>query len=81
MQQQEERQTKQRVGENIRRARNAKNWTQRQLGEAIGTVGPDVSRWENGRIEPGPFYRQALANVLFDGDVAALYRAPEDEAA
>jgi transcriptional regulator with XRE-family HTH domain len=74
-------QIKQRVGANLAAARVAKGMTQRQVGEAVGAAGPDVSRWENGRVEPGPAYRQALADVLFDGDVSALYREPEEIAA
>lgn len=74
-------QTKQRVGQNLAAARLARKMTQREVGDAIGTTGPDVSRWENGRVEPGPFYRQALAELFFDGDVSAMYREPEEAAA
>lgn len=81
MTRQETQQTKQTVGRNLATAREAQGMTQRQVGEAIGTTGPDVSRWENGRVEPGPFYRQKLADLFFDGDVSALYREPDREAA
>lgn len=74
MQQRAERQIKQIVGRNLAAARVAQGFTQRQVGDAIGVPGPDVSRWETGRVEPGPMNRQKLAELLFDGDVSALYR-------
>lgn len=67
----------QRVGANLRGARLAKGMTQRQVAEMVGTESRDVSRWENGGVEPGPKYRHLLANVLFDGDLSALYRERE----
>jgi transcriptional regulator with XRE-family HTH domain len=81
MQQQESRQMKLTLGANLRAAREAVHMTQRQVGEAVGATGSDVSRWETGRIEPGAMYRVALANLLFDGDVSALYRPLSSKAA
>ena len=37
---------------NIRQARKARNWTQEQLAEAIGTTQQTINRWENGYTEP-----------------------------
>lgn len=74
-------QTKQTVGANLRAARDARGLTQRQVGDAVGATGPDVSRWEVGRVEPGPLYRMRLADLFFDGDISALYeskRLPRD---
>ena len=73
--------TKQIVGSNLKAARIALGMTQRQVGEAVGAAGPDVSRWETGRVEPGPFYRQRLADLLFDGSLARMYAQPEEVAA
>lgn len=65
------------VAANLREARLARKLTQHEVGVAVGTDGPSVSRWEMGRVEPGPAYRVALAELLFDGDVSALYREAE----
>lgn len=81
MQQRVERQILQTVAANLREARRARGLTQHEVGLEVGTTGPAISRWETGRIEPGPAYRQALADLLFDGDVSALYREPQKEAA
>jgi transcriptional regulator with XRE-family HTH domain len=61
------------VGRNIRVAREARHMTQKDVGDVLGVTNRDVSRWENGKVEPGPLYRQLLADELFDGDVARLY--------
>lgn len=55
--------------------------TQKQVGDAIGVRARDVSRWENGHVEPGPLYRSLLAELFFDGRVAALYEEAESGAA
>lgn len=62
------------VAANLRRARLERDWTQRQVAAEVGVTPADVSRWESGRVEPGAKYRYALADLLFDGDVSALYR-------
>lgn len=69
------------VGANIRRQRLSFDWTQKDLGDRLGVRDRDVSRWENGVVEPGPKYRYMLALELFGGDVSALYREPMKEAA
>ena len=61
------------VGNNIRAAREVRGLTQKDVGDALGVTNRDVSRWENGRVEPGAMYRQMLADELFDGDVSRLY--------
>lgn len=78
MTQQAAQQTKQQVGANLRAARDRAGMTQRQVGDAVGAAGPDVSRWETGRVEPGAYFRQQLADLFFDGDVAELYRTPDE---
>lgn len=37
---------------NIRQARKARNWTQEQLAESIGTTQQTINRWESGNTEP-----------------------------
>ena len=69
------------VGPNLRAARDARGWTQRQVADAIGVTPADVSRWERGTVEPGRQYRLLLADLFFDGDVSALYRVPLDSKA
>lgn len=49
--------------------------TQKEVGDALGVTNRDVSRWENGRVEPGPMYRQMLGDLFFDGEVSRLYQA------
>jgi transcriptional regulator with XRE-family HTH domain len=78
---QETSQIKLTVGRNLAGARKARNLTQREIGEHLGITAADVSRWENGRFEPGPRYRQMLADLFFDGDVSALYRNGDEVAA
>jgi transcriptional regulator with XRE-family HTH domain len=70
------------VGGNIRRSRQRRRWTQRELAERIGDRGGprNVNLWENGHKEPSSKYRHALARVLFDGDLSALYRDPGSSA-
>jgi transcriptional regulator with XRE-family HTH domain len=88
MQRQAHRQSAQITGANIRAARDDRQLTQRELAESIAALVPDsklvaadVSRWETGLIEPGPKYRFALAEVLFEGNLAAMYAEPEQVAA
>lgn len=69
------------VGPNLRAARDSRDWTQRQVADAVGVTPADVSRWERGTVEPGRQYRLLLADLFFDGDVSALYREPLDKAA
>ncbi len=64
------------TGGNLRAARDERGLTQKQVADAIGASPMDVSRWETGRIEPGPRYRALLADLLFDGRVAGLYEEP-----
>lgn len=62
------------IGANIRAARVAANLTQREVGEAIGVEGVFISRWERGENSPNQGNLQRLADFLFEGEVAALYR-------
>jgi len=51
--------------------------TQKQVGDELGVTNRDVSRWENGKVEPGPMYRQMLGDLFFDGEVSRLYQTEE----
>lgn len=62
------------TGANLKAARAAREWTQRQVAEQVGVTPKDVSRWESGAVEPGGKYRAALVDLFFDGDMSALYR-------
>jgi transcriptional regulator with XRE-family HTH domain len=44
--------TDQNAGTSIRRARERKRWTQRQLADALGVNIKTVDNWENGRTSP-----------------------------
>lgn len=52
------------VGLNLRAARDAKRLTQREVAEAIGTEGFQVSRWEKGRVRPSDATLIRLAEAL-----------------
>lgn len=63
------------VGSNIATARADKGMTQHELASALDTSISRVSGWERGKNMPrNP---QAVADVLFDGDLLALFREPE----
>lgn len=68
------------TGTNIAAARERLGLTQREVAEQVNAAIPgaklspaDVSRWERHLVEPGPKYRFALAEILFDGELAAMY--------
>ena len=67
--------------QNIKRARLAKDWTQRDLASRLNTDTMSVSRWERGRVRPSATFEAALVRELFDGDLGALYAEPAPEAA
>lgn len=67
------------VGRNILFGRIAVGLTQHQLASKLETSISRVSGWENGKHLPrNP---QAVADVLYGGDLMKLYRAPEPEEA
>lgn len=68
------------VGANLRAAREARGLTQKDVGDALGVTNRDVSRWENGKVEPGPANRQMLGDLLFDGAVARMYESENPRA-
>lgn len=63
------------IGDNIADARDKQGITQQQLATALATSVSRVSDWERGITMPrNP---QAIADLLFDGDILRLFRAPE----
>src|SRR5579859_1082326 len=48
----------------LRHYRAEKGWSQRKLGELIGTDQNAVSRWERGEREASPYYREKLCNLF-----------------
>jgi transcriptional regulator with XRE-family HTH domain len=75
------------LGQNIRKAREAKGWTQDQLAEATGKSGKQiVSLWESGKSKPGTKTLIHIAQLL-DTTVDALtfgaetkpYSIPDDK--
>ena len=47
----------------LRAAREERGWTQQELADAIRTTPVNVSRWENGKTAPSPYFRQRLCEV------------------
>jgi transcriptional regulator with XRE-family HTH domain len=68
------------IAANLDRAIKEADKTNREIGESVGVTEHAVWRWRNGRTEPSSRYIAALADVLFEGDIAALY-APTEAAA
>lgn len=68
------------VGANIATARERKGITQLQLAAELSTSTSRVSGWERGLHMPSRRQQPALAEVLFDGDIGALYRETEKAA-
>ncbi len=52
------------MGEKLKMARIAAGLTQSQLAQALGCLPKDVSRWENGHVEPGVLTAKKIAEVL-----------------
>ncbi len=63
------------VGRNIVAARETQGLTQHELATALDTSVSRVSGWERGKHTPRNL--QAVADLLFDGDMAALLASPE----
>jgi len=55
----------------LRKAREQRDLTQKELAEEIGVTHITVNRWENGRVTPIPYYRQKLCN-FFQMDAGSL---------
>jgi HTH-type transcriptional regulator / antitoxin HipB len=62
------------VGEAVRRARQARGWTQAQLAEAAGFSSNYIARLERGELGPSLFVANQLCNTL-GVDVGAITQA------
>lgn len=69
------------IAANIRAARKAQGLRQRDLAALLDTDAMSVSRWERGIARPNAEYEAQLVDVLFDGDLVALYTDPKPEIA
>ena len=49
---------------NIKQARKARNWTQDQLAQTIGTTQQTINRWESGQTEPKVSDLRKISNAL-----------------
>lgn len=65
------------VGANIAEARKRKGLTQQQVATELETSISRVSGWERGHHMPSRSTQPPLAQLLFDGDVTAMYRQSE----
>lgn len=52
------------MGEKLKAARLAAGMTQQNLADALGCKVKDVSRWENGHVEPRALTLKKMAQVL-----------------
>lgn len=73
------------IASNLDRAITDAGMTNREVAESIQTgvirpTGEQVWKWRRGRHMPSTDALVALADLLFDGDVSALY-AQEEQAA
>ena len=66
------------LGENIRRLRRDRDWTQDELADRLGTTSQSVSRWEVGSTYPDMEFLPVLAS-LFSVTVDELLGVPEEE--
>lgn len=74
-------QTRETIAANLDRAISAKGWTNRFVGEAIGKTEHQVWRWRRAKHDPSLDTLAALANLLFEGDIARFYDDVPDRSA
>lgn len=65
------------IGQNVRKFRNAKSWTQEQLADIAKVTARTIQRIESGDVPPSAETLLALAGA-FDVSVDDLRRAPEE---
>jgi transcriptional regulator with XRE-family HTH domain len=69
------------VGTNIAAARERAGLTQQEVATAVKTSISRVSDWERGLHMPSRSVQPLLAELLFEGDVTAMFRQPDEVAA
>ena len=52
------------LGKRIKTARNAKDWSQKDLADVLGCERQRIILWEKGRNRPNTFYRRKLRILL-----------------
>lgn len=52
-------------------ARQLRGWSQHELADLVGTTQVNISRWERGITNPGPYFRRKLS-ILFEKEETAL---------
>jgi transcriptional regulator with XRE-family HTH domain len=62
------------IGDNIKQAREARKWRQRDLAEAMGVADLTVSRWERGVSPPSIRRLHSIAEALGTTTEALLSR-------
>lgn len=62
------------IGTSIKRARERKRWTQRQLADALGVDRKTIDNWENGRTSPRSSIGalEAVLGISLAGEPPAL---------
>lgn len=53
--------------------RKQRRWSQQEVADRLGTTRPNVSRWEAGLTNPGPYFRAKLC-TLFGEQAESLYQ-------
>ena len=68
------------IGTTIKRARERKRWTQRQLADALGVNIKSIDNWESGRTRPRSSIGalEAVLGISFDGAPEPDVLAPSD---
>lgn len=54
------------LGEDIRRCRNIKGWSQEQLARNLGVSWHTVQRWESGKTKPSQLAMEKLKIWLYE---------------
>lgn len=67
------------IGQNVRKLREARSWTQEHLASAASVTARTVQRIEAGEVPPSADTLLGLASAL-EVDVAVLQRTPEEQA-
>ena len=60
------------MGQELRRARKAANYTQRALGDLLGVTGSAVGQWETGATHPLWTQQQRLREILLPAEPPTL---------
>jgi transcriptional regulator with XRE-family HTH domain len=50
--------------ERLKQERLLRGWSQREVGDRVGTDSYTVNRWERGRAVPSPYFRQKLCDLF-----------------